>query len=327
MELYYKRNDWLGKEDSVSSDIVKYFRVNGFPHFKITVEQQKKDMDTMKKYLAKNNIINGDIIKQTMHCLGLCWTYHPHHWDIKCGNGRTPMEVFKDDKLLKKSILKRMKGGSHITPAMIRKNLKVSGTQTVSNFRPSVATTIYNKFAGEGNVYDPCMGFGGRLIGALCSDRVKNYTGMDPSLKTFNGLSRMAENLNNGKELNMYCQPSEQTIPNGKFDLVFTSPPYFNTEKYSDEPTQSYMKYPTYEKWFDGFLTKMIDNSLKVLKNNGYLIINIANVKNAPYLENDFTALMETYNIPLIKTYKMELSKQHSGGKFKFEPIFVYKKQ
>lgn len=324
--MHYKRNEWLGKEDQISDDIVKYFRKNGFPHFDVPIAQQKKDIQTMKKYLVKNNIIDGDIIKQTMHCQGLCWTYHPHHWEIKCNNSKTPMEIFNDDKLLKKSILKRMKGGSHITPAMIRKTLKVSGTQTVSNFRPSVATSIYNKFAGEGKVYDPCMGFGGRLIGAIASDRVKSYTGMDPSLKTFNGLSKMAENLNIDKELNLYCQRAEQAIPNGKFDLIFTSPPYFDTEKYSNEPTQSYKMYPTYEKWFEGFLTRMIDNSLKVLKKDGYLIINIANVKSAPTLENDFTMLMDMLGTPLIKTYKMALSQQHSGGKFKFEPIFVYQR-
>ena len=36
-------------------------------------------------------------------------------------------------------------------------------------------------------------------------------------------------------------------------DLCFTSPPYFDTEKYSDEDTQSYKKFPTEDGWVNGF--------------------------------------------------------------------------
>ena len=50
-------------------------------------------------------------------------------------------------------------------------------------------------------------------------------------------------------------KPRENTV-----DLCFTSPPYFDTEKYADEPTQSYIKYPSEKEWIDGFLTQTIQN-------------------------------------------------------------------
>ncbi len=326
-----RRSEWenLNEEEQIKfrSDIVKQFRKQGFPHFKYNLEEQIKELGRLDKYFSNNNMEDNGIVKQTMHGLGVCWTYHPHHWRIRCGNSKTPWEVFKDDVLLDKSIKKRMRNGTHINEAMMRKTFKVSGgAQSVSNFRPSVARWIYDKYGGDGVVYDPCAGFGGRMFGAISSPRVKNYTGVEPSMKTFEGLEKMAMNLGKGTEFNLYLGCAEDVIPNNKMDLSFTSPPYFNTEKYSNEPTQSYIKFPTYEEWLDGFLRGLINNSVHSLKDGGYFIINIANVKSAKTLENDFLGMMEEYDVKLERAFKMALSKQHSGGEFKYEPIFVYSK-
>jgi len=236
------------------------------------------------------------------------------------------MEVFLDDTLLDKSIKKRMKSGTHINEAMMRKTFKVSGgAQTVSNFRPSVARYIYDKYGGD-KVFDPCMGFGGRLLGAISSPRVKHYEGCDPNTKTFDGLSKMAKNLQDTTKVVLNNIGVEEYESDDKFDLVFTSPPYFDTEKYSIEETQSYIKFPTYEKWLNGFLRKLVENGIDALNKGGYFIINIANTKRATTLESDFLEIMKSYDMSLEKTLNMTLSKQHSGGQFKYEPIFVYNK-
>lgn len=329
--LNIRRSEWenLSEEAQVEfrRTLVRWFRINGFPHFKYSLQEQSEELDRLDRFMEKNDLEKDGVIRQTMHGMGLCWSYHPHHWEIRCGNSKTPMEVFLDDNLLNKSIKKRMKTGTHINKAMMRKTFKVSGgAQTVSNFRPSVARWIYDKYAGDGVVYDPCAGFGGRLIGAITSPKVKSYTGLEPSTLTYEGLCEMAKVLKIDTVVNIHKAMAESSITDHEYDLIFTSPPYFDTEKYSDEPTQSYLKYPDYEIWFSNFLEQMIYNSIKMLKRGGYLIINIANVKNAPHLENDFKTFMESTNLDYITTYKMALSKQHSGGKFKYEPIFVYRK-
>lgn len=61
----------------------------------------------------------------------------------------------------------------------------------------------------------------------------------------------------------------------GYFDLYFTSPPYFNTEQYSDDESQSYKKFPTYKGWIDGFYRQTIYNACDVLKKDGVFGINI----------------------------------------------------
>jgi DNA modification methylase len=66
----------------------------------------------------------------------------------------------------------------------------------------------------------------------------------------------------------------------GKFDLIFTSPPYFDREIYSIEDTQSCMRYPKYQDWRDKFLFKVLDKCVTVLLKGGHLIINIKDINN-----------------------------------------------
>ena len=60
--------------------------------------------------------------------------------------------------------------------------------------------------------------------------------------------------------------------------MIFTSPPYFDVEKYSDEDTQSYKRYTTIDSWNENFLHKTIGKLIPTLKNDGILAVNIADV-------------------------------------------------
>ena len=70
-----------------------------------------------------------------------------------------------------------------------RQSLKIyTGTQAVSNFRPTAAKMIYEKFGGDA-IWDMSCGWGGRLLGFLSSSRPK-YIGTEPSSRTFEGLQK-----------------------------------------------------------------------------------------------------------------------------------------
>ena len=159
------------------------------------------------------------------------------------------------------------------------------------------------------------------LLGAISSPKVKHYIACEPSTLTFEGLNKIVENFGQTKKITIHKIGSEDFIPNTKVDLVFTSPPYFNNEKYSMESTQSYIKFPTKQEWLNGFLLKTISNAISVLKDGGYLIINIANVKSYPNLVQDF--LDGVKEVKLVQELKLQLSK-HGG--YKYEPVFVFKK-
>ena len=57
--------------------------------------------------------------------------------------------------------------------------------------------------------------------------------------------------------------------------FCFSSPTYFNLEKYSDEPTQSYNKFNNLEDWFKGFVKPTIENIYKILKSNCYYAVTL----------------------------------------------------
>jgi len=315
----------------LTEDIYLYYRnVRKFPYYEFTKPEKLKEFEKLTAY-DFTKILDGKTIKQTMHGLGLVWSYFPHSWNVKCKNMRTPMEIFLDDDFFRKAIRRRLDRGAFITDAGLRKGLKsYTGTQAVSNFRPTAAGAIYEHYAGDGVVWDMSAGFGGRLLGALTSKRVKTYIGTDPSTKTYEGLKKLRDDFRSfyqdAKEVKLIKLGSENYLPDeDSLDLCFTSPPYFDTEKYSDEETQSYIKYPTKNEWFNGFLDRTIANCIHGLRDGGYLIINIAKVSSYTNLERDMLRIfnLET-NLKLEVKLTYLLSSITKGG-HKGEPIYVFK--
>ena len=75
----------------------------------------------------------------------------------------------------------------------------------------------------------------------------------------------------------MICSPFEDCNISkdygSDFDLVFTSPPYFNTEHYSDEETQSTIKYKQGEDWYTNFLLYSLKKAWECLAVGGHMVI------------------------------------------------------
>lgn len=169
-------------------------------------------------------------------------------------------------------------------------------------------------------------GYGGRLLGSYLSDKVTKYIGVDPCKETYNGLLTMKNDLEY-KNSELYNIGSEDFTPEkDTIDLCFTSPPYFDTERYSNEDTQSWKKFPTRDLWMNQFLYLTVKNCIYGLKTGGHLVMNISNVKSYPELEFDFIYMMNQFN-ELKYTDKLfySLSAINRGG-FKFEPVYVFTK-
>ena len=142
-----------------------------------------------------------------------------------------------------------------------------------------------------------------------------------------------------------------QTVTNyrGKLDLVFTSPPYFNREAYSEDENQSYKKYgSSYESWRDGFLRPTLETCAEWLKPERYLLWNIADLLiKGEYLplEKDSIEILESVGLQYKYTLKMAMESMPGQNRvdengipkcknyckvedrfLKYEPIFVFKK-
>ena len=252
------------------------------------------------------------------------------------------MEAFNDDKIFKSVIKKcwnweqkHYKGEdpngerNKFHENRLRQSLKLySGVQAVSNFRPTAAKLIYEKFGGDGTIWDMSCGWGGRLLGFLSSSNTKHYIGTEPSTKTYEGLLQMSKEFSYiNKKVDIYKQGSEEYLPNkSSLDLCFTSPPYFDTEKYSDESTQSYKKFPTQDEWVNGFLRKTIENCYYGLKEGGYMLYNIANTPKYKFIEEETVNISKGLGFTQEETLQLTLSSVMGAG-YKYEPIFVFKKE
>ena len=197
---------------------------------------------------------------------------------------------------------------------------------------PAVAKGIYETFCPDGGkIFDPSCGFGGRITGCLSAQKNFQYFGTDPARETFEGLSRLIESLGAENRAFIQCCPFEDVDDDfiAESDLIFTSPPYFSKEKYSDEETQSWKRYPEYKDWRDGFLALSIEKAYRGLKRNRYFIWNVNDVnigKDKFPLVKDSIEISQKVGFKYLEMKKMLMAKIPGHYKIKYEPVLIFKK-
>ena len=308
-----------------------YYREHGYPNYRLN---DYNPQDELEKLIAvkDEDIITNSEAKQVMTGCGYLWGYFPHWINVRPYSGGSLADNWGDDNKLRTLIEKNISWcvdheGGRWSENRIRQNAKVYlSKQSPSNFRPTVAKALYNKFGDGGSVYDPCGGWGGRMFGFIASG-CKEYVCCEPSTQTVNGLNELSKaHRSVGKQItvNPICQ--EDYTPEAEhFDMAFTSPPYYDCERYSEEETQSYIRYKSLSKWVALFLEPLIYNAWVSLKWGGIFVLNIANVKTASRLEEESLILAEMVGFKHIDTIKLALS-SISGKGVKYEPMFVFKK-
>ena len=306
--------------------VFTYYRELGYPHYPTDRFWRMERFLQLQQADYENLLEPNNSIRQAMTGLGLAWSYFPHSIYVKCGVMKTVNEAFQDDKLLRGAIRKTcVIFKRNMSDASIRRVMKMyTGVQGVSNFRPTSAACIYHYFGKGKIVWDMSCGYGGRLLGAELAG-VGKYIGTEPCELTYRGLLEMIDDFITIPTEIHKCG-SEEFLPEpNSLDLCFTSPPYFNTEKYSDEKTQSWKKYPTKRSWTERFLKKTMENCWLGLKEGGKMLINIANVKSFPYLEKQTVKTAKQVGFKHIDTWNLTLSSLMEDG-HKLEPIFIFQK-
>ena len=275
-----------------------------------------------------------------------------------------------DDKY--KFLVHKFELGQKLFPAGIQA-FRLGLGQPAVNFPALTARYLYEKYTEHIsqdvlNVYDPSAGWGGRILGAMSSLKRIHYIGTDPNTDNFIdelGITRyeyVADFFNNQVlETNSFWEEDKNTyhifqegsehIGNhpdfqqykGKLDLVFTSPPYFDREQYSNDEEQSYKAYPQYDDWRDNFLKPTLTNAYESLRNDRYLLWNIADIKigKDKYhpLEQDSIDIIKSLGgehqgkLKMLMTRMIGLEPKNvknsvkvNGSYYKFEPIIIFYK-
>ena len=260
---------------------------------------------------------------------------------------------------------------------------RLSCGQPAVNFPALTARMLYEKYTEHINdqesvtVYDPSSGWGGRILGAMCSNKKIHYVGTDPNTDNIiddmntsryeylaNFYNDNCKNDYSTTALNFF-QPVEtpntfevfadgsELIGNnpkfqkykGKLDFVFTSPPYFNREQYSEDDSQSFKAYSEYDDWRDNFLRPTLTTAYEYLQRDRYILWNIASIKigtDTYYdLEGDSRKILEELGCEYKGKLKMLMTRmvgldpsksgilnsvKHQNKAYKYEPIFVFYK-
>ena len=328
------------------------------------------------------------------------WSNAVNHWfpemaDVAIGKGAkmksiqpSIMEWFRNRErfmhISKMTIWKDRLKGFRDDPTLpmwpqVLQSIRVGGgNQPVVNIRGTVAKHIFQtemlerceKGQKDIVVYDPSMGWAGRMVGFLAAcnhlelqyhtDSL-TYIGTDPNTQIFDRYEKIERFWK--KEINPSCKG--KVIPvcsgsetfdetevyqqyKGKVDIMFTSPPYFAKERYSQDETQSFKKFDGYPEWRDGFLGKTFENLYELLADDGVVYWNIADLKISKNkylpLEDDSIAAAEAAGFELVEVCPMLMRYligrdsssfieagnnviQFGGVNRKTEPIFKFRKK
>jgi len=244
--------------------------------------------------------------------------YHmPHFWSVRGWKGVSIVDLASDSTILYKALWANLR--MHSTPYIseIRRSLcMVGGLSNVTKYRAPLAKAIVEGFEAK-SVLDPCAGWGGRMIGSLAAGAT--YVGYEPCLKTVEGLNGILQDLPQEihSRARIISTPAEEGILDlDEFDMVLTSPPYYNLENYSTEYTQSITGL-SWEEWLDGWLDPVIQMCLSKLKEGGTSCWSVKNFRtDAEYrLADEVKASHERAGWRLVNTVKMIGSSRPGEGR------------
>ena len=250
---------------------------------------------------------------------------------------------FYNDTKLKRAIricFEMREGNNLVYPTAMRRALELVTGENVQNFKPQNARAIVEHLCPVlwGNVYDYSCGYGGRLLGIGSSNMKYNYIGVEPNTETVKYLNFFNDCIEEavGVKGTIIQSVSEEYQPQD-IDLAFSSPPYFNLEKYSDEDTQCMVRYKTLDEWFDGYVIPTIRQIYTGLNREGLFATNIADYKTYGQKEpievvERWIEVSERIGLKHVSTIKMMLNtrpgvgNQKLAGREKFEGVYVFKK-
>lgn len=193
--------------------------------------------------------------------------FNPHRYATKTNNSKSIIDGFQNDAFLsglaRATLFKYGKCKELLYQVL---QLGINGIQYVNEFPPFVAQQIFIRHSAK-KILDPCAGWGGRMIGAASVGAF--YHGFEPASKTFIGLQalgRFLKSFNNGFDYHIECLPFEEANLSTQYDIALTSPPYYDTEIYSTEETNSCNRYKTFSEWKESFYFAMINKAKRHCK-------------------------------------------------------------
>jgi 16S rRNA G966 N2-methylase RsmD len=286
---YYKSIYKLNKKHI--NELIDNFEINIITNKILDAQKYKNGYIIIAENIDKNNELN------------LLTDYFTEHIRVKCkfGNYLSPLEYYKKNKYkIHKETLNNV--------IKMRENISLN-VRHCNNFKISVVLTILKLFNVK-KYLDISAGWGDRLLASLLYG-VKLYCGVDPNKDLHKHYNEMITTFTSNKKRFIMIEDGFETakLPNVKFDMVFSSPPFFNLEKYSNYENDSFTKYNNEKIWCDNFLMVSIYKAYDYLENNGHMILYIYS---SPYVNKKIKELNKIMKYKgVIYFYKNKLRGVH----------------
>jgi hypothetical protein len=263
------------------TDLEQHWHTIGFPH----PEPRPEEIGVIHA-LNHTQVIQDGVVKNRQVGQATCHAFAPHIWKARSyGASSSPDDIFQDPTLLQQAFKLCLNGGGIPNGARLRGVLRLLRRSGVYNFRPSAAKALTDRYCRVGGtVWDPCAGYGGRLLGVALSSALPHYIACEPQSETYTRLHHLRDWVDSyvpgvASRVSLHNVPAEEfDVPTG-VDMVLTSPPYWKRETYGNEPTQSGIRYPTYAAWLEGFWRVVLTKSVQALRPGGWLVLNVDNFK------------------------------------------------
>lgn len=142
----------------------------------------------------------------------------------------------------------------------------------INSFKAIVARAVYDKFKPH-TILDFSAGWGGRCLAAMSLDI--NYIGFDTNTDLKKPYADMIKAFPHKSSATIHFQDSAKVdYSKYKYDMVFTSPPYYIKTK----PTEAYKNMPQYkdrDEFNEKFLFPVVRNTYNNLQSGGIYALNV----------------------------------------------------
>jgi hypothetical protein len=303
-----------------TSPILSRLRATGFPEAR---DDEKELRTALSKLQKMSPHLSEGALVYPYSTVGstACVSFFPGRYRVRLRGKLSAWEAWHDDDLLRKAIQLQVDSGHPTTPLRVLRAL-VLYHRTPSVFRPVVAKFVYERFCPpNGTVWDPCVGFGGRLLGAIAAG--VQYLGTDVEQPTVDGNIRMSTVL--GVSTRIVCTRAENFDPGVSLDLVFTSPPYFDLEDYGAASKEAERSYASAHGWVRQFLRPVVRTAANRLRGGGHLVLNLpSRPVNGVRLDLEAVHAAEEVGLTPHPTFWMPV--RTFRGTLRGEPILVWSK-
>ena len=140
---------------------------------------------------------------------------------------------------------------------------------SINQFRPTEALRVYCTLKPKVGILDFSAGWGGRCLAAMALGIP--YIGIDANRNLEPAYKKIVATYDPAAAVRMTFAPSETVdFSQFKYDLVFTSPPYFMIEEYEGMP-----RYASDEAFLEKFFKPVVDKAWAGLSRGGHMALNM----------------------------------------------------